>query len=256
MTLGSLDHPMASAMRAGKVRGVRLAIVVDNKDGGDNPGFRVKVTFPWLTDQESSFWARIAVPMAGNDRGTYVLPEIGDQLLCVFEHGDIHRPIVIGALWNNQQQPVENNKSGKNNTKLIKSRSGHRVIFDDADGAEKITIVDQTKNNKIVLDAANKRVTIECAGDLEIKAKQNIIVHGQAVKIGTSQALTGRGQNVLAHAAQSFGLKASQSITIDGSQVQINVASSPACQVSGSASGELGAIGSETAGEQVQEPTR
>src|SRR5262249_50536422 len=118
----SIDRPTSNAMRAGKVRGVRLAIVTDNQDGGDNPGYRVKVKFPWLTDQESSFWARIAVPMAGNDRGTYVLPEIDDQVLVVFEHGDVHRPIIIGALWSSKQKPVETNASKKNNTKLIKSR--------------------------------------------------------------------------------------------------------------------------------------
>jgi uncharacterized protein involved in type VI secretion and phage assembly len=69
--------------------------------------------------------ARIAIPMGGNGRGTYVLPEIEDQVLVVFEHGDIDRPIVSGGLWSNRQEPVEVNQSGKNNTKLIKSRSGH-----------------------------------------------------------------------------------------------------------------------------------
>src|SRR5262249_49232393 len=158
-------------------------------DGADNPGFRVKVKFPWMSEQESTFWARISVPFAGSDRGTYVLPEIDDQLLCVFEHGDINRPIVIGSLWSKKQLPPETNSSGKNNAKLIKSRSGHRVIFDDKDGAEKITIVDKTKNNKIVLDAANKLVTIESDGEIQVTAKQNVIVHGQAVKITTSQTL-------------------------------------------------------------------
>src|SRR5882724_10715892 len=151
---------MPQALRASKIRGVQLGIVVDNKDGGDNPGYRVKVKFPWMNDQESTFWARIAIPMGGPERGTYVLPEIDDQLLVVFEHGDINRPIVIGALWSKKQEPVEVNQSGKNNTKLIKSRAGHRVIFDDKDGAEKVTIVDKTKQNKVILDSVNKIVKI------------------------------------------------------------------------------------------------
>ena len=94
--------------------------------------------------------------MGGTERGTYFLPENDDQLLVVFEHGDINRPIVIGALWSKKQEPVEVNESGKNNTKLIKSRAGHRIIFDDKEGAEKVTIVDKTKKNKIVLDTANE----------------------------------------------------------------------------------------------------
>ena len=93
---------------------------------------------------------------------------------------------MIGAVWNNKQQPVEVNASGKNNTKLIKSRTGHRIIFDDKQGAEKITIVDSTKKNKIILDSVNKIVKIESDGDIEIKAKNNVIMHSNALKVGTT----------------------------------------------------------------------
>ena len=159
----------------------------------DNPGYRVKVKYPWLTEQEKTYWARIAVPMGGNERGTYFLPEVDDQVLVVFEHGDINRPIVIGALWSKKQEPVEINESGKNNTKLIKSRAGHRIIFDDKEGAEKITIVDKTKKNKIVLDSANKVVKIECAGDIEVKAKANVIMHSEhARRSGPRAEFTGK----------------------------------------------------------------
>ena len=74
------NRVMSRAQAGAKIRGVQLAIVVDNKDGGDNPGFRVKVKFPHMSDTDTTFWARIAVPMGGPDRGTYVLPEIDDQL--------------------------------------------------------------------------------------------------------------------------------------------------------------------------------
>src|SRR5262249_10104148 len=144
---------MPLAERAAKIRGMQLAIVVDNKDGDGNPGYRVKVKFPWMNDQDTTYWARIAVPMTGPERGTYVLPQIDAQLLVVFEHGDINRPLVVGALWSKKQEPVEVNESGKNNTKLIKSRCGHRIIFDDKQGAEKLIIVDKTKKNKIIIDS-------------------------------------------------------------------------------------------------------
>ena len=193
----SYRNVMSQAQAASKIRGVQLAIVIDNKDGDGNPGYHVKVKFPWLSEQESTFWARIVVPMAGADRGTYVLPEIDDQLLVVFEHGEVDRPLVIGALWSKKQEPVEVNDSAKNNTKLIKSRCGHRIIFDDKQGAEKITIVDKTKKNKIVLDSVNKIVKIESAGDIEIKAKTNVIMHSNALKVGTSNGVTGKGQSLL-----------------------------------------------------------
>ena len=247
---------MPLSQRASKIRGVQLATVVDNKDGGDNPGYRIKVKYSWLSDQESTFWARIALPMAGPERGTYVLPEIDDQVVVVFEHGDINRPIIIGALWSKKQEPVEVNQTGKNNTKLIKSRCGHRIIFDDKEGAEKITIVDKTKKNKIVLDSVNKLVKIESDGDIEVIAKTNVIMHSNALKIGTTEGVTGKGSSLLTHSAKTFGLKATSSITIGGGNTTINVSNAAACSVSGSGAGELGAEGSETAKDQVQENSR
>jgi uncharacterized protein involved in type VI secretion and phage assembly len=123
VTFLPVDRLMQQAQHASKIRGVQLAIVVDNKDGEGNPGFRVKLKLPWLSEQDTTFWARIAIPMGGSGRGTYVLPEIHDQVLVVFEHGDINRRIVVDSLWSRKQEPVEVNQSGKNNTKLIKSRA-------------------------------------------------------------------------------------------------------------------------------------
>ena len=96
MSFLPIDSMRLPALNTSKIRGVQLAIVVDNKDGEGNPGYRVKLKFPWLSEQDSTFWARIAVPMAGSGRGAYVLPEIDDQVLVVFEHGDVNRPIVVG----------------------------------------------------------------------------------------------------------------------------------------------------------------
>ena len=102
MSFFRIDNPMSTATRGAKQRGIALGIVVDNKDGADNPGYRVRVKFPTLAAEEQSWWARIAIPMAGPERGTYVLPEIDDQVLVVFEHGDINKPVVIGSLWSKQ----------------------------------------------------------------------------------------------------------------------------------------------------------
>src|SRR5262245_19651512 len=168
---------MATPVRADKVRGVHIGIVTDNKEGDGNPGYRVKIKLPWLSADDVTFWARIAVPMAGNKRGTYFLPEKDDQVLVVFEHGDIERPIVIGALWNDTAKPPQSNDDGKNNVKVIKSKNRHRLIISDNDGEENLTIVDSTKKNKIVLDAKEKQATIETAdGDIEIKASTGNVI--------------------------------------------------------------------------------
>lgn len=256
MSFLPVDRVTLQALRSSKIRGVQLALVVDNKDGAGNPGYRVKLKFPWLNEQETTFWARIAVPMAGSGRGTYVLPEIDDQVLVVFEHGDIARPIVIGGLWSKKQEPVEINQSGKNNTKLIKSRCGHRIIFDDKEGAEKIVIVDATGKNKIVLDSVNKVVKIESDGDIEIKAKTNVVMHSNALKIGTSDGVTGKAASLLSHAAQTFGVKATSGITIGGGSTTINVSNAAATSVSGSGAGELGRASAEQPRDPIAEHSR
>lgn len=250
MSFLPVDGERLQARHSSKIRGAQPAIVVDNKDGAGNPGYRVKVKLPWLSDEESTSWARIAVPMGGPDRGTYVLPEIGDQVLVVFEHGDISRPIVIGGLWSKKQEPVEVNQSGKNNTKLIKSRAGHRIIFDDKEGAEKLIIVDKTQKNKIILDSVNKIVKIESDGDIQIKAKTNIILHSNALKVGTKEGIIGKARSLLTHAQKTFGLKAASGITIGGGNTTINVSNAAATNVSGSGSGELGGAAAEPAKEQ------
>ena len=246
MSFFKIDRVVPNSGRAAKMRGPRLAIVVDNKEGSDNPGFRVKVKYPWLSEQEQSFWARIAVPMGGKERGTYFLPEMDDQVVVVFEHGDIHKPIIIGSSWNQKQKPPEHNESGKNNTKLIKSRSGHRIIFDDKQGEEKVTIVDSTKKNKIVLDTKTKTVTIECGdGDIEVKAKQNVILHANAMKITTSASVSAKGKDLLSHSDTVLTVKGASTITVRGNSTKGNVNSGKATTVSGSGSGSLGGVSEE-----------
>lgn len=199
MTRFDLDRSQLRDQRADKLRGVYLGIVTANtKDGGDSK-YQLKLKFPWLPSsgqgaQDETFWARIAVPMGGPTRGSYFLPEVDDQVLVVFEHGYVERPIVIGALWSAKQKPPEKNADGENNFRVIKSRAGHRMIFDDTKGAERVILVDKTKKNKILLDSANKVVTIETAdGDIEIKAQETVRFHGKNVNVTTTGAIQGKG---------------------------------------------------------------
>lgn len=136
-----------------RVTGVVIGMVTNNKDP-DGLG-RVKVRFPWLSDSDESAWARIATPMAGSNRGFYFLPEIDDEVLVAFEHGDMHFPYVLGALWNGKDKPaVSEDKRPGIQIRLIKSRSGHTIRLTDEAGKEKIEIVDKSGNNKLVIDTA------------------------------------------------------------------------------------------------------
>src|SRR5205085_2988322 len=124
------------------ISGVVVGVVTNNQDDPDGLG-RVKVKFPWLSNDEESFWARVAVPMAGKERGFYFLPEVEDEVLVAFEHGDPRFPYVLGSLWNGQDKPPEKN-DGKNNVRVIKSRSGHVIRLNDEDGKEKIESIDKS----------------------------------------------------------------------------------------------------------------
>ena len=66
---------------------------------------RVRVKYPALGDDTEGWWARIAAPSAGKDRGLLMMPVVGDEVLVAFEHDDVHRPYVIGALWNGKDMP-------------------------------------------------------------------------------------------------------------------------------------------------------
>jgi uncharacterized protein involved in type VI secretion and phage assembly len=133
------------------IRGVGVGIVTDNAD--PEALGRVKLRFPWRDAADESYWARIATTMAGDDRGTYFLPEVGDEVLVAFEDGDIHHPYVLGALWNGEERPPAENADGNNDLRKIRSRSGHEVVLDDAsDGA---VVVRTSGGHEVVLDDAS-----------------------------------------------------------------------------------------------------
>lgn len=122
----------------GRWYGVYPAVVTDIKDP-EGMG-RVKVTLPWAPDTASDrydAWARVATLMAGNNRGTWFIPDVDDEVLIVFEGGDVRRPYVIGGLWNGKDKPPQSmDGAGRNFKKVLRSRNGVKVTLDDSDGTE------------------------------------------------------------------------------------------------------------------------
>lgn len=136
----------------GRWYGVHAAIVSDVNDP-DNQG-RVKITLPWAPDtagERYDAWARLATFMAGNDRGSWFVPDEGDEVLVAFEAGDPRRPYVIGALWNGQDKPPASmDGAGKNYEKILRSRNGVKITLDDHDGREQF-IAETPGGQKLVL---------------------------------------------------------------------------------------------------------
>jgi uncharacterized protein involved in type VI secretion and phage assembly len=191
--------------RASRIYGVVIGIVTNNKDD-DHMG-RVKVKFPWLSDDDESSWARVATPMAGAGRGAYFLPEVNDEVLVAFEHGDIQFPYVVGALWNGQDAPPTENSDGQNNIRVIHSRSGHLVRLDDTDGDEKIEIIDKTGGNSITIKASDNSIAITCTGRMTFQANGIEITSQSDVKI---------------QAGSTMDVESTATMTIQGATVNIN----------------------------------
>ena len=104
--LKMLGRHMQSAPTVGSYYGAYTAIVTNiehdqpKAQTEEEKGYRVRVKFPWLMESDESYWARMSTMMAGKDRGAFWMPEVDDEVVVVFEGGDIRFPIVIGSLWN------------------------------------------------------------------------------------------------------------------------------------------------------------
>lgn len=191
------------------IKGVAVAIVTQNKD--DQGLGRVKVSYPWHSQPRESFWARIATPMAGKDRGMLMIPEVGDEVLVAFEKEDIQFPYILGGLWNGQDKPPERNSDGKNDKRIIKSRKKHYLLFDDGskgvvelchEKGRKITLddtgftVQDEKGNTVKVDSNSGAMTLEAKGQLKIKAASISIESAGTLEVKASATMTIRGSLV------------------------------------------------------------
>ncbi|NEP23516.1 MAG: phage tail protein [Moorea sp. SIO1F2] len=199
---------------ASRIYGVVVGVVTNNQDP-EGLG-RVKVKYPWLSDEDESDWARIAVTMAGDKRGMYFIPEVNDEVLVAFEHGDVRFPYIIGALWNGEDKPPINNDDGENNVRMIKSRSGHVIRLNDKEGEETIEIVDKTEKNSIVFDTATNTIAITTEGDITLSASQgNIKLEAQNIEIKSSA-------DTKVESGAIMDIKASSTMNLNGQIINLN----------------------------------
>jgi phage protein D/phage baseplate assembly protein gpV len=137
--------------------------------------FRVKVAFPWLSDDYESWWARVAQPGAGDGRGLAWLPEVGDEVLVGFVHGDVRDPYVLGGLYNGTDHALLNDQlvdsgAGQVLRRVLGSRTGHRLVFSDDDQASQIQLGTGDGSATITLDSSNTKIVIDGSGQVTIHA--------------------------------------------------------------------------------------
>jgi uncharacterized protein involved in type VI secretion and phage assembly len=204
-----------------------IGIVTDNKD--PQKLGRVKVKMPILSEQDSTFWVPIVMLGAGKNRGWFFIPEIDDEVLVLFEHGDINRPLVLGALWGGKDKPPEKNP-GANPKRVIKSRAGSKITFDDEemkivieDGKGKGKITFDSNANKIIIEALKGDVCFQAPqGDIQIVAKEAEFTATQSLEIHA-------GSNMSWGSDASVTVKSSN-ITMSGSKANANCGNAQAPQ--------------------------
>lgn len=169
-----------------------LATVKQNND--DKGQGRVKVAFDWQKNGKTTNWIRVQTPNAGvsgavpKNRGWVFVPEVGDQVMVSYEHGNPDRPYVTGSVFHSGS-----GKGGDkdNKVKSIITRSGNAIVFDDETGS--IVITDQTGKQLIMLDGTDA---------ITVMAKKSI-------------TLTNEAESVIVMDDKSIGLQA-DTIALEG----------------------------------------
>ncbi|MBE9126977.1 MULTISPECIES: VgrG-related protein [unclassified Coleofasciculus] len=212
-----------------------VGIVTDNND--PNGWGRVRVKFPTLTEEHASYWARVVATGAGSSRGLDCLPEINDEVLVAFEHGDIHHPYVIGGVWNGKDKPPEpvtnTVMDGKVRLRTLKTRTGHTLQFveEDKGGSKKGVYLDtvydhhlylndteqfieaKTKNGHYLrLDDKNKKAEVKSQGGLYVLLDDG----GKKIEIKSGVATITMKQTT-----GEINIRAGTKLTIDAGQIDI-----------------------------------
>ena len=172
--------------------------VVDNKDPLGLG--RVQVVMSWqfrqeyCNDQEKDIlevaenrtpWIRVSQPYAGHERGSYLVPEILDEVIIGFEHNNAERPYVMGTVHNNWNDKVdskwgEDSVVENNEFKSIRTRNGHTIEIRDKGKHGYIKIYDNNTHNYVVtLDTDRSLIKLQSAGNIELEAKKDIILHAE-----------------------------------------------------------------------------
>jgi phage protein D len=187
------------------VYGVVIGQVTNVKDPDDLG--RVRLRFPWLSDDYESDWVRMTQFGAGKGNGSLFLPEVEDEVLVAFEFGDVRRPYVVGCLYNGVDRPADaeqaiDGSSGAVRRRTFRSRRGHVVTFSDQDGQEGIRLETDGGKTSVVLDHTGTAIAVHSDGDVTVDARGSCHVKA-------ASAVTIEGQS-------KVEIKAAGGVTIDG----------------------------------------
>jgi len=201
----------ATGRGAPPIYGAVVALVTNAQDP-EKLG-RVKLKFPWLSDDYESDWARVAFPGAGPDRGLFLVPEVDDEVLVMFERGDMRRPYVLGGLYNGVDAPPSeeycDSSDGAIKIRRWMSTRGHSISISDYSDEDSIII--KTANNEygIAISKADDHIYVKSSGKVVLEGPGGIELKGGDVTIS--------GGNIKLDASSSLEAKAGATATLEGS---------------------------------------
>ena len=223
--------------------GVLPAIISDVKD--PQKLGRVRLTLPWLDGQYTTGWARVVQAGAGADRGTVIVPEVGDEVLVGFSDGNLDAAYVIGGLHNGKDKlpqlgtdPVDGS-SGEVVVRALVSRTGHRLeLAEKASGPDGVLLTTGDNKFSLRLDKKGQLVEIVSEGKVKVTAK-----NGMTVDAGTGP-LELSGQKVTVKSKSDVGIEGTGQVSVKGTAgASVEGAT---VKVTGQGSAEVTASGSVT----------
>ena len=210
---------------------------------------RVKVRFPWLSDEYASDWARTA-QSGGTGGGEAFIPEVGDEVLVGFEQGHLDRPYVLAGLYNGKDRPgggggggsgpeagggdLVDPTTGAVNRRAFASKSGNRLeLLDAANGPQGVRLRTGDGKLTIDLDRRGTAVVINSDGSVTIEAKERVSVtaakgvaldagHGELTLTGESVTLTSRNGVALNGGNGKVDLSTEGTVEVHGGQVTLD----------------------------------
>ncbi len=191
--------------------------LVTNTDDPKKWG-RVKLKFPTLSDNAESSWARVLGLGAADQTGLFILPQVGDEVLVIFENGEFNRPYVLGGLWNGKSSlPPEVSNAAKGDLPLVRtwhSPNGHWIAMYD-DQHKKIEIV-SADGRSITIDDSSKEIVLKTRGVTITLEDQKLSVESQSdISIKASA-------NLKLEANGNIDIKASGQVNVNGAVINLN----------------------------------
>ena len=206
------------AMPSPKVRmplaETQMATVLSNADPQGKG--RVRVRMNWQTDGMQTGWVRVMTPDGGSssdvksNRGFVFIPEVGDQVLLGFRHGDPARPYVMGSLFNGT---TGGGGLEGNHMKSLTTRSGHTIKLNDSLSSLGITIKD-IKGNSIHIDSVGDDIIINAKRNITINAGETFTVNCKNANILAEESINMNAeQDITSVSGESTSIQAGESLT-------------------------------------------